>query len=169
MWRAFFIQASMYIFDIDTYQIKTLKKNTLFKTFVDTMDSSKKKSIIGKLKRTNVKFDIIIEDASHNVFHQANALKYAVKFLKPNGIMVIEDIFNSKEAHNKYVGEYGTINETPEAFLTKVIKVNKLDETHNIRFINCIHNLSCNGRGKNSIGQKCDWNNDLVLIVVKHR
>ena len=41
-----------------------------------------------------VKFDIIIDDGSHHPAHQVFAAKFWSKFLKDDGIMIIEDVQN---------------------------------------------------------------------------
>ena len=41
----------------------------------------------------NCKFDIIVEDSTHEFDDQIRFAKIAVKYLLPGGILVIEDIF----------------------------------------------------------------------------
>lgn len=61
------------------------------------------------------KFDIIIEDGSHELDHQKRSIEIYLPFLKKDGIMIIEDIANPDQDYeylsqfvdlNKYTFEY---------------------------------------------------------------
>jgi len=40
-------------------------------------------------------FDILLEDASHMLTHQLHFLKDAIHFVRPGGLLIIEDIFRA--------------------------------------------------------------------------
>ena len=51
-------------------------------------------------KDTNVMFDIIIDDSIHSVETQNNIINTVSKYLKPGGMLIIEDIFRNENITN---------------------------------------------------------------------
>ena len=47
-------------------------------------------------------FDIIIDDSTHNIEHQNNIINTVSKYLKPGGMLIIEDIYRRQHI-NSYV------------------------------------------------------------------
>jgi len=55
---------------------------------IQYMDSS--------FKNTNTLFDIIIDDSTHTIEHQNNIINTVSKYLKPGGMLIIEDIYRNQ-------------------------------------------------------------------------
>tara|TARA_B100000427_G_scaffold309432_1_gene298454 strand:- start:162 stop:1025 length:864 start_codon:yes stop_codon:yes gene_type:complete len=84
----YFNYPNIYCLDINPFQIKVFSKH-IRKIFVDVTS----KKILDNVSRyLNVDFDIIIDDASHNIRDQIITLNTFFPKLKKNGIYVIEDI-----------------------------------------------------------------------------
>jgi hypothetical protein len=85
-WRDYFQNANIYGMDI--YETNILEDR--IKTFKgDQYSSTDLQKIMNNI---NVKFDIIIDDGSHDHRHQLFSFMFLEKYLKPNGIYVIEDV-----------------------------------------------------------------------------
>ena len=88
VWREYFPNAKIYGADINNNLIFQTKN---IKTF--QMDQRNKKSISYVWKKINKKnFDIIIDDGLHNFKANKMLLINSFKFLKKNGVYIIEDI-----------------------------------------------------------------------------
>jgi hypothetical protein len=95
MWEKYFDQASLYAFELDDEKIEKCKllapKTNILKT-----DASNVQALEETFKKTEVKFDIIIDDASHDLEHQRNVLKVAPQYLNSGGILIIEDLVRTQ-------------------------------------------------------------------------
>ena len=60
-----------------------------------------KKSLFLNLKKQKKKYDIIIDDSTHLFDHQINIILSTYKFLKPGGIIVIEDIYKFRNGYEE--------------------------------------------------------------------
>jgi hypothetical protein len=69
-----------------------IPRATILKT-----DVSDKNLLNSTFRSTNQMFDIIIDDSSHQKDHQRNIIEVASKYLKPSGIMIVEDLFRNDE------------------------------------------------------------------------
>lgn len=111
MWRDFFPNATIYGVDD--------KRNCLFTdTRIVTYEGSQEAPLAIKRDIENLKrkFDIIIDDGSHEHVHQQKTLSALFKFLKPGGFYVIEDL------HCAFYPEYGLPDSDPDTtlnFLTR--------------------------------------------------
>ena len=94
------------------------------------------------LKASNpiAKYDVIIDDSSHEHAHQIRIIKEAFPLLAQGGILIVEDIFRS----------------TPEEDYTKHLGA-ILDECSAAYFVMCEH------KDRWSPG----WDNDKLLVLVK--
>ena len=69
------------------------------------IDVTNKDSIIKSFNSINELYDIIIEDTTHQFEDQIRVIENTYQYLKPGGIMIIEDIqkssidYNDKESH----------------------------------------------------------------------
>tara|TARA_B100001093_G_scaffold518937_1_gene605670 strand:- start:823 stop:1572 length:750 start_codon:yes stop_codon:yes gene_type:complete len=99
MWRNYFKKALIYGFDFDQKFINDGKKLKLPKTFYNHINVKSATSIRKSLKKLNTKFDIIIDDSTHDENDQIRLVLNSHKFLKKGGIIVLEDI----ESYNDQV------------------------------------------------------------------
>jgi 2-polyprenyl-3-methyl-5-hydroxy-6-metoxy-1,4-benzoquinol methylase len=98
MFRDYFPNASIYGFDNSLELINHCRSINLDQTYIEYIDVNLVDEITRAFEKTGQSFDIIIDDSSHHVQHQANVIKSCFDFLKPGGMMIIEDIFNDKRA-----------------------------------------------------------------------
>jgi len=96
MWRKYFSKATIECFEKDINKIKTAKSHKLKKTNYHYIDVSNPQIINNSFLKRKKKFDIIIDDSTHDFNHQINIIKNVNQFLKKNGILIIEDIFKFK-------------------------------------------------------------------------
>jgi SAM-dependent methyltransferase len=68
------------------------KNQNLENVHYDKMNVSLEESITECFEKTQVKFDIIIDDSSHEFWDQIKIIRNASKYLKPGGYLIIEDI-----------------------------------------------------------------------------
>lgn len=92
-WNAFFSEkCKMYAFEFEQHKIENSKKlNLKNTTFVHT-DVSTVEYLDLSFKGTNVLFDVIIDDSTHEIEHQNNIINTVSTYLKPGGMLIIEDI-----------------------------------------------------------------------------
>jgi precorrin-6B methylase 2 len=102
-WNTFFSEkCNVYAFEYHKEKIENAKKINLKNTkFVHT-DVNNIEYLDLSFKETNVMFDIIIDDSTHNIEHQNNIINTVSKYLKPGGMLLIEDIFRNQHI-NSYV------------------------------------------------------------------
>jgi SAM-dependent methyltransferase len=137
MWKEYFSNSKIVGLDNNTYYINKMKEQNFDVSFVNVNDEN---NISSSLKNINMMFDIIIEDTTHRIEDQIRVIKNTVEYLKPGGVIIIEDIFlNNNE--NDY---YEKLGET-------------LNEFQNYYFITLDH------ENKYSEG----WNNDKLFVLIK--
>jgi SAM-dependent methyltransferase len=135
-WREFFPNAKLYGFEWFDLRIDKAINDNIDCTYIK-MNVKDVASITEGLTAAG-KFDILIEDSTHEFEDQIRFINEAYKHLKPGGILIIEDIFiNANEAD--YVH---SIDHLSDYFASST-------------FIFANHNL------KNSAG----WNNDKLLVL----
>ena len=61
-------------------------------------DVSDKTKLLETLNQINQKFDIVIDDSNHIFESQMNIIEICGSFVKPNGYLIIEDIYTSKKS-----------------------------------------------------------------------
>ena len=101
MWRAFFKKANIDCFEIDKQKINQAKRDKLKNVKYYFIDVSNKKIINAQFKKTKKKYDIIIDDSTHLFDHQINIILSTYKFLKPGGIIIIEDIYKFRKGYEE--------------------------------------------------------------------
>ena len=142
-WRAFFSRARIYGFDIDLNAMQTVKDFNLPGVYLDQMDATKADSMESVFQRYMTDgelFDVILDDALHNVDQQAITIRTCMNKLKQGGLLIIEDIFRDQD-HAPYL---------------KVMEEVK-DLISFSTFIVCDH------KDRYSPG----WNNDKILVMVR--
>lgn len=142
MWRDYFPNSTLYGFEynmdfINNFQNKYKKNNTLL-SYINVNDEN---NIQSEFKKMNAQYDIIIEDTTHQMDDQIRVIKNTYQYLKPGGIMIIEDIF-------KYYNEQEYLNRLKDV----------------LPFFKDYYFVSLDHVNRNSTG----WNNDKLFILVKH-
>lgn len=69
-----------------------IPRSTILKT-----DVSSHEELNRSFRSTNEMFDIIIDDSSHQKEHQRIIIEVVSKYLKPSGIMIIEDLYRNDD------------------------------------------------------------------------
>jgi len=141
MWKEYFENAEIYGFDYDNNFINNFKQNfNNDRVTLSNIDVTNKDSIIEAFNELNILYDIIIEDTTHQFEDQINVIENTYQYLKPGGILIIENIFKSYN-ENDYINR-----------LTPI-----LENFQDYYFIELDH------INRNSTG----WNNDKLFILIK--
>jgi predicted O-methyltransferase YrrM len=141
MWKEFFINSEIYGFEYCDYHINNFKKKfNNDRITLSEIDVTNKESIKKSFSELNILYDIIIEDTTHQFEDQIKVIENTYQYLKPGGILIIEDVFKS-------YNESDYINR-----LTPI-----LEEFQDFYFIELDH------INRNSTG----WNNDKLFVLVK--
>ncbi len=115
MLREYFKNANLYGYDIDLKHIDNAKKDNLYNTQYFLIDVNSPSSIKEGLSKASDKFDIIIDDSSHIFDHQINIVKNSIPYLKKDGYLIIEDIFNNRKIHEEK-NYYNELKEFEDVF-----------------------------------------------------
>jgi predicted O-methyltransferase YrrM len=141
MWKEYFTNAEIYGFEYDTNLIDNFKTNfNNDKINLSNIDVTNKDSIVKAFNELNICYDIIIEDTTHQFEDQIRVIENTYQYLKPGGILIIEDIFKSYN-EDDYINR-----------LTPI-----LEHFQDYYFIELDH------INTNSVG----WNNDKLFILIK--
>lgn len=141
MWREYFSNSEIYGFEYNNNLINNFKNNfNTDRITLSNIDVTNKESILNSFNNLNECYDIIIDDTTHMFEDQIRIIENTYKFLKPGGIMIIEDIFKSYN-ENDYINKLNHI----------------LCHFQDYYFIELDH------INRNSTG----WNNDKLFILVK--
>jgi len=92
MWEQYFSKANLFAFEYDENKIELCKKLAPNTNFLKT-DVSNEQILHQTFKDTDKMFDIIIDDSNHHQPDQLKIIKVSVDYLKPGGILIIEDIY----------------------------------------------------------------------------
>lgn len=105
MWAQYFTAASMFFFDRDTNFLAHAEDFALPRTSFALMDVEKADSIRASFQAMGGNLDVILDDSSHNIGHQVDIVRESIPFLKPGGILLIEDVFRNEtnEAYQKVI------------------------------------------------------------------
>ena len=108
MWKEYFCNSKIVGLDNNINYINKMKEENFDVSFVDVNDDN---NISLTLKNLNMMFDIIIEDTTHQIDDQIRVIKNSVEYLKPGGVIIIENIFlnNNEKDYYEKLGE--TLNE----------------------------------------------------------
>lgn len=139
-WREYFTKTKLYGFDYSQKYIDEGNSLNLENTTYDFINVKSIESIDESLGKYG-KYDIIIEDSTHEFNDQIRVCNLAHKYLNPGGILIIEDIFR---------------NIDEDRFLEGISEVQKYYSS--ITFVMTEHHL------KYSPG----WDNDKLLILYRN-
>jgi len=143
MFRDYFNKAHIYGFDFDQEYLDINKSFNLEQTQIAFVDIKSEDSITNTFKKTQVLFDIIIDDSTHIVHDQVRIIKCCTPFLKSGGILVIEDIFNDYRS--------------PEHFFEDIL--------NNLSIEFCFTSFIYPKNRKTRVGK---WNNEKLLVLIKN-
>lgn len=141
MWKEYFINSEIYGFEDNNDLINNFKQNfNNDRITLSNIDVTNENSIIKAFSELNELYDIIVDDTTHQFEDQIRVIENVYKYLKPGGILIIEDIFKSYN-ENDYINR-----------LTPI-----LQQFQDYYFIELDH------YNRNSTG----WNNDKLFILIK--
>jgi len=141
MWREYFSNSHIYGFEYNQELINSFRRSfDNERITLSNIDVTNKDSILNAFNSMNVSYDIIIEDTTHQVEDQLRVIHNAHKYLKPGGVLIIEDIFRHVD-EKKYIKSLNSV----------------LNYFQNYYFISLDH------VNRNSEG----WDNDKLLVLVK--
>lgn len=101
MWRNYFLKANIDCFEKDKKKIIYAKKQQLAKVKYHYIDVNSPTIIKKAFLQTKKKFDIIIDDSTHEFDHQINIIKNVHAFMKKGGILIIEDIYRLRKDNSE--------------------------------------------------------------------
>jgi predicted O-methyltransferase YrrM len=141
MWKEYFTNSQIYGFDCNNDLINDFEQNfNNDRITLSNIDVTNKNSIINAFSELNELYDIIIEDSTHVFEDQIRVIENVYEYLKPGGVLIIEDIFKSYN-ENDYINRLAPI----------------LQHFQDYFFIEFDHN------NRNSTG----LNNDKLFILIK--
>ena len=142
MWREYFTHSNIYGLEYNVDLINNFKHHhnneRINLSEINVYDANNIKNAFSNL---NVMYDIIIEDTTHQFEDQIRVIENVYQYLKPGGILIIEDIFKSYN-ENDYINRLNPI----------------LHNFQDYYFIELDHD------NRNSTG----WNNDKLFILIKN-
>ena len=96
MWKEYFTNSEIYGFECNIELINNFKQNfNNDRINIFNIDVTNEYSIENAFSEVNILYDIIIEDTTHQFDDQIRVIENTYKYLKPGGILIIEDIFKS--------------------------------------------------------------------------
>ena len=142
MWQEYFPNSEIYGFEYNDDLINEFKqKNSQACISISHIDVTNSDSIRGAFINKDIMFDVIIDDTTHQFEDQIRVIENTYKYLKPGGVLIIEDIFKS-------------YNE--DDYITRLRPI--LSHFQDFYFVELDHS------NKNSSG----WNNDKLFVLVKN-
>jgi hypothetical protein len=96
MWREYFPQANLYAFELNKDKIDACKQLNIQNIVYNEIDVTKEESINEAFRKTDILYDIIIDDSLHENYSHNLKIANLGKYLKKDGILIIEDIDRSE-------------------------------------------------------------------------
>tara|TARA_B100000700_G_scaffold327098_1_gene440608 strand:- start:64 stop:885 length:822 start_codon:yes stop_codon:yes gene_type:complete len=143
MWREYFPEATLHFFEYFDEKINSAKKDNLQDTHYHKIDVRSDQSIIDSFNKTQTTYDVIIDDSTHDFQDQIKIVKNCNKYLKKNGLLIIEDIYRFREAHSE-LNYYNSLKSLKNLFSEIVF----IETNH-------VNNYNAN------------WKNEKILLFVK--
>lgn len=95
LFREYFPNAVIYGFDHVNSHLESASNENLPNVFYHWIEAFDKKIIIQTMNSTKTKFDVIIDDSSHQFITQINFIETLHSYLNPGGMLIIEDILGT--------------------------------------------------------------------------
>jgi predicted O-methyltransferase YrrM len=140
MWSHFFNNGKIFMFDSDENFIKNCQNYNLRNVTCNKMDVFQEDSIRSALTAIGGNLDVLLDDSTHGIDDQIRIIKTALPFIRPGGMILIEDVFRT------------TSEDDYEKRLEDV-----LDHFSFCSFITTEHDNKFSGT----------WNNDKILVLIK--
>ncbi len=141
MWREYFTKARIYGFEYDPALIDSFKRNyDNDRIFLFPLNVHETTNIVEAFESVGKQYDLIIEDTTHQFEDQIRVILNAYRYLKPGGMLIVEDIFKSYKEQD-YIERLRPI----------------LHEFQDFYFVSMDH------VNRNSTG----WDNDKLFVLVK--
>jgi len=141
MWKNYFCKETQIVaMDYDTNllaHIENFEFQNVVTSFINVQDEE---SIEKSFTNMGLLYDIILDDSDHIFESHINVVKKATQFLKPGGMLLIEDVFLNNKAQ-KYEDALGDL----------------LNPFESVYYIKSEHKNRFSG----------DWNNDGILVFIK--
>jgi len=96
-WRQYFEKARIYGYDNDAGALAAIPALPNVQTSI--VDVGTKETLVTALTRDTADgelFDVILDDASHAVDHQSILIREGLRFIKPGGLLIVEDVFRDR-------------------------------------------------------------------------
>ena len=103
--REYFTEAELYGFDHVNEFLESAKNENIPNTKYFWLDAFHKETIVDAMEKSGGEFDIVIEDSSHRFDSQINFIEVMHKYIKPGGLMIIEDIYPDVHKRVDYIDE----------------------------------------------------------------
>lgn len=140
MWRDWFPNAEIYTWDNRDLFLKSAM--TVKNVVVAPMNVCDVNSMNQAFSKVGKKFDIIIDDSTHEIADHFKLINNCYKFLNPGGILIIEDLFKNID----------------DAEYARILNLNTSIYYSNITLIEPMHEKSDDN----------GWNNDKILFLVRN-
>jgi hypothetical protein len=141
MWKEYFTNSEIYGFEYNDNLINNFKRQfNNERITLKNINVTDTESIIRAFNELDIMYDIIIDDTTHQFEDQIRVIENTYQYLKPGGILIIEDVFKSYN-ENDYINRLSPI----------------LHNFQDYYFIELDH------VNRNSTG----WNNDKLFILIK--
>jgi len=96
MWQEYFENTEIYGFEYADHYINHYKDNfNMDRITLSKIDVTSQQSISQTFSELDIQYDIIIEDTTHQFEDQIRVIENTYTYLKPGGLMIIEDVFKS--------------------------------------------------------------------------
>jgi glycosyltransferase involved in cell wall biosynthesis len=141
IWRRYFPLAKIYGYEYSDEYLENARSQNLLDVQYEKFNIQDENSIHSTLQKVGVKYDIIVEDSTHLFEDQIRFIKNSIEYLKPGGILVIEDIFR---------------NRSEDDYKKELAEVEKYFEE--ITFVTTEH------ENRYSPG----WDNDKLIVLVRN-
>jgi len=140
MWARYFSAANFFFYDRDQNFLDMCKSHGTPRSTFELMTVKEEESMRGVFEKVPGGYDVLIDDSSHEFEDQIRIIKTALPYLKPGGILIVEDVFR----------------DTPEERYSMELQ----DIMDKLAFI-CFYTTEHENR------YSPGWNNDKLLYLVK--